>query len=280
MLFSTVLVGTLPVYGRQKENNPAKIGRRDVAHRSIISLEKERAVGRQEARYFESRVELDHDPAVQQYITAIAGRVVTHSDWKAPITIRVIKSSAWNSFSLPGGIIYLSSGLLLAAQDEHEIAGVIAHQVAHAAARHWASDRTRMILLGYAMGPVIPSTPPSSAVLWPLRPPLSDVEICSGYGGQPRISTAFSEFGRQNELEADYLGLQYVYKAGYDPSAYVALLARLAPKGAAASHSDIFSATPPVAQRVAKAEKEIHKILPNASPPKSSPEFLLMKSRL
>jgi beta-barrel assembly-enhancing protease len=92
---------------------------------------------------------------------------------------------------------------------------------------------------------------------------------------------AFLRFQRQDELEADYLGLQYVYKAGYSPGAYAALLARLAPKDAASQSSpDAFRCTPPVSERIAQANKEIGKILPNPPPPKSSPEFVLMKSRL
>ena len=91
----------------------------------------------------------------------------------------------------------------------------------------------------------------------------------------------FFKLHRRDGLEADYLGLQYVYKAGYDPRAYVALLARLAPKDAASQRRpDVLQGTPPVPERIAQAEKEIGEMLPNAPPPKSSPEFVLMKSRL
>jgi predicted Zn-dependent protease len=87
---------------------------------------------------------------------------------------------------------------------------------------------------------------------------------------------------RHDELEADYLGLQYMYKAGYDPSVYVAILRKLASMQATSrSLPDLFQDMPPVSERIQKAEEEIRKVLPNAPPPvKSTPEFILMKSRL
>jgi predicted Zn-dependent protease len=266
---SGVLLATLLVYGQKNENNPDKIGHRTVAHKSIISPEKEREVGKQEAEQFERSVELVQDPVVEQYVTTVSGSVVSHSDWKGQVTVKVVKSSEVSGFSLPGGFIYLSSGLLLAAENEDEIAGAIAHQVAHAAARHWASQMTKATLMQYATIPLI----------------FTPTVVCSGSSGRDRVRVgvpvAFLKFQRQNEMEADYLGLQYMYKAGYDPSAYVALLARLAPKDAASqSLPDAFRATPPVSERIAKAEEEIHKKLPNAAQPKSGPEFVLMKSRL
>jgi predicted Zn-dependent protease len=263
---SGVLIPTLPVYGRKNENNPDKIGHRTVAHKSIISPEKEREVGKEKAEQFERSVELVQDPVVEQYVTTVAGRVVSHSDWKGQVTVKVVKSSEVNSFSLPAGFIYLSSGLLLAAENEDEIAGAIAHQVAHAAARHWASEVTMMTVAQYAM----------------LPPMLTPTEVCSASSSRDRLwPPALTRFQRQNEMEADYLGLQYIYKAGYDPNAYTTLLRKVAPNDAAPQGlPDVFSATPPTTQRIAKAEAEIHKILPNAPQPKSGPEFVLMKSRL
>jgi predicted Zn-dependent protease len=286
LMASMVLVPALPIYSQKNLDNPDKIGHRTVARKSIISPENEIAIGKEYARRFESTVELVQDPAIQRYVTTVAENVVRNSDWKGPTTVKVVKSSDVDSLSLPGGFIYLKSGLLLSAENEDEIAGAIAHQVAHAAARHWATDMTKMTILQYAMLPLIfvpsASTQPAS----PTTRAMGITMACSGFSPSRGVSLAtplaFVKLRRQDELEADYLGLQYMYKAGYAPSVYVALLRRLAMQhGTWESVPESFQDMPPVSERVAKAEEEIRKVLPNApQPAKPSPEFTLMKSRL
>src|SRR5208282_3172632 len=155
LVCSSVLAAKSPAYIQKNENNPDKIGHRTVAHRNIISPEKERAIGKQYAEQFEKSVDLVQHPVVEQYVTTVALSVVSHSDWKGPVTVKVIKSPEVNSSSLPRGFIYIRSGLLLAAQNDDEIAGVIAHQVAHAAARHWASRVTGATIMQFAMMPFL-----------------------------------------------------------------------------------------------------------------------------
>jgi predicted Zn-dependent protease len=208
----------------------------------------------------------------------VAENVVRNSDWKGSTTVKVVESPDVDSLSLPGGFIYLKSGLLLSAENEDAIAGAIAHQVAHAAARHWASYMTRQTIMQYAMLPIV-FIPPSAPSASP-----SITVACLGFLSfhPSSVPLAFLKFRRQEELEADYLGLQYMYKAGYAPSVYVALLRKLASVPAAAPNvPDTFQDMPPVSVRIAQAEKEIRKILPNApQPAKPSPEFTMMKSRL
>jgi len=294
---SMVLVEVLPIYCKEKLNNLDKIGHRNIARRSLISPEKESAIGKEYASRFESTVELIQDPIVQHYVTAVAEIVVRNSDLRGSVTVKVVKSPDVDCFSLPGGLIYLKSGLLVSAENEDAIAGAIAHQVAHAAARHWASGETRQMIAQEVMLPSIfvPACGPSASrsITVPCRGFLSPrhtyppgpasnlvkegmVEAClNGMG------PAFLKFVRQDELEADYLGLQYMYKAGYDPRIYVALLRKIASEQPTPSLPDSLQDMPPVSARIEQAEKEIRAMLPNArSSSKPSPDFILMKSHL
>jgi predicted Zn-dependent protease len=282
-----ILVSLLPVYGRKNENNPDKVGHRNVARKTSISPENERAIGKQESEQFERSAEIIQDPVVEQYLTTVARNVVTHSDWKHPVAVKVLRSPHVNGSSFPGGYIYLSSELILAAQNDDEIAAVIAHQVAHAAARHWAEEMDRMLRMQLTINLANVTTANGAAIAELLRDygnakGDNGAVVCVGYveHGRMGMPVAFLMHQRQNELEADYLGLQYVYKAGYAPSAYVGLLRDLKVSDTSSQgQPDSLRGTPLISERIAQAEKEIGEILPNAPQPKSSPEFVLMKSR-
>ncbi len=294
---SMVLVAVLPIYSKKNLNNPDKIGHRKVAHGSIISREKESAIGKEYARRFESTVELVQDPVVQRYVTKVAEIVVRNSDLRGPVTVKVVKSPDVDCLSLPGGFIYLKSGLLVSAENEDAVAGAIAHQVAHAAARHWASGWTRQMIAQHAMLPSIfvPTGGRSASasitvacrgfmslrrtsLQGPASPLIKEAIVEAYLNGMP---VAFLKFLRKDELEADYLALQYMYKAGYNPRIYVALLRKLASEQPTPSLPDSLQDMPPVSDRIEQAEKEIRTILPYApSPSKPSPEFILMKSHL
>jgi beta-barrel assembly-enhancing protease len=273
------VMSSLSANGQKNENNPSKVGHRRIAHKSIISPEKEREIGEHEAEQFENSVSLIRDPEIDGYLSTVAGNIVSHSDWKGLIALRVLKSSDVKTLSLPGAHIYLSSGLLVAAENEDEIAGAIAHQVAHAAARHWAFEMARTTLLSFAM------PAPTSASLGSLpTTALSSMTdfCCLAFPGGGALQLGYLKSLSDDELEADLLALQYVYEAGYDPSTYIALLRSLTPfNPKSVGLPETFVASPAVAERVAKAEDEIRQSLRGgASQAKTSPEFLAMKARL
>jgi len=229
------------------------IGNRRVAHRSMISEQKEIAYGRQLSGDVEQSARLISDPIVTEYVNRVAQNIVRNSDLKIPLTVKVIDSPDINAFALPGGFLYVNSGVLKAADEEDQLAGVIAHEIAHVAARHWASQVTRATLLQYATIPLI---------FVPMSYPVYiGVSNALNFG----IPMAFLRFSRNAESEADYLGLQYLYKAGYDPNAYVSFFGKVteAERHEPGSVPSVFMDHPPTADRVIKAEQEIKKLLPD-----------------
>jgi predicted Zn-dependent protease len=273
LILSTAILAAPPLLlGTSKsEQDVNAIGNRRVAHRSIISEEREIAIGKQYAAQVERTAKLVKDPVVSEYINRIAQNLASNSDLQIPVTAKVIDDPAINAFALPGGFLYINSGVIQAADGEDQIAGVIAHEIAHVAARHWASEMTKQTILRYAMIPLI-FTPMS-------YPVYMGVSEAMNFG----IPLAFLKFSRADEAEADYLGIQYMYKAGYDPNAYVAFFGKIMQKerhqpGSVAS---IFMDHPLTPDRVIKAEKEIKTILPKRDEYLvTTSEFSDVKSRL
>lgn len=228
------------------------IGNRRVAHRSMISEQKEIAYGRQLSEDVEHSARLINDPIVTEYVNRVAQNIARNSDLKIPLTVKVIDSPDINAFALPGGFLYVNSGVLKAAEEEDQLAGVMAHEIAHVAARHWASQATRATLLQYATIPLI---------FVPMSYPVYiGVSNALNFG----IPMAFLKFNRNAEGEADYLGLQYLYKAGYDPNAYVTFFGKVteAERHEPGSVPSVFLDHPPTADRIIKAQQEIQKVLP------------------
>jgi predicted Zn-dependent protease len=229
-----------------------QIGDRKVAHRSIISQEKEIAIGKQYATEVEKQSKIVKDPVVAEYVNRIAQNIARNSDLTIPLTVRVIDDPSINAFALPGGFLFVNTGVLLAADEESQVAGVIAHEIAHVAARHWASQMTKATLLQYATIPLIfvPMT----------YPVYMGVSSAMNFG----IPMAFLKFNRSAEAEADYLGLQYMYKAGYDPNSYVSFFSKVIDeeRRQPGSAAKIFMDHPPTPERIVECEREIKQILP------------------
>ena len=204
-----------PVLGEDTKNDVNEIGNRKVAHRSIISEEKEVAIGRQYATEVERSAKLVTDPIILEYVNRVAQNVARNSDLKVPLTVKVIKSPELNAFALPGGFLYVNSGLVQAADEEDQIAGVMAHEIAHVAARHWASQMTKATLLQYATIPLI-FIPMSFPVYLGVQEAFMN-----------GVPLAFLKFDRNAEAEADRLGIQYMFKAGYDPQSYVTFFGKI-----------------------------------------------------
>ncbi len=238
--------------GQKSKDNPEEIGNRKVAHKSIISIEKEIAIGKQYSTEVEKSAKLLTDPVVGEYVNRVAQNIARNSDLKVPLTVKVIDAPGINAFALPGGFLYINSGLLLVADGESQVAGVMAHEIAHVACRHWASQMTKATLLQYATIPLI---------FVPMSYP---VYIATMEAMNFGIPIAFLKFSRNDEAEADYLGLQYMYKAGYDPESYVGMFSKVIEeeRRIPGSVPNVFADHPPTGDRIIKIEKEIKEILP------------------
>jgi predicted Zn-dependent protease len=219
---------------------------------NLYSIESEIALGKQAAQEVEKSSKLVDDPIVVDYVNRVGQRLVRNSDAKVPFTIKVIDSDEINAFALPGGFFYVNSGLILAADEEAELAGVMAHEIAHVAARHGTRNATKEQIAEWASIPLIMLGPGGWA----------------GYGIyeglQMAIPIGFLKFSRDAEREADYLGLQYMYKAGYDPNAFVSFFEKIEAmeKRQPGTIPKIFADHPPTPDRMAAAQKEIAEILP------------------
>jgi predicted Zn-dependent protease len=253
LLMIALIVGaSLSAQGASDKNDVSEIGNRKVAHRSIISQEREIATGKQFATEIDRSAKFINDPVVTEYVNRVAQNLARNSDLTIPLTVKIIDDPTINAMTLPGGFMYVNSGILLAADEEDQLAGVLAHEIAHAAARHWASQATRSTLLQYATLPLI-FTPLSYPVYLGISEALN-------YG----VPLAFLKFSRGAEAEADFLGLQYMYKAGYDPNSYVAFFGKVLEeeRGSPGSVPKVFLDHPPTPERILKSEEEIREILP------------------
>ncbi len=229
------------------------IGNRDIGGRGLgnwYSLESEIRMGKQYAQMVNSSVKLVQDAIVTEYVNRIAQNVVRNSDAQVPFTIKVIDSSEINAFALPGGFLYVHSGLLLGADEEAELAGVIAHEVAHVAARHATRQMTRATFANLASIPLIFIGGGVG----------SAAHSAAGIG----VPISFLSFSRRFEEEADYLGVQYMYKAGYDPEAFISFLEKIhaKEKQKPGTMSKVFASHPPLPNRIDKTQQQIQKKLP------------------
>jgi predicted Zn-dependent protease len=238
---------------KKKNSDVENIGNRNINKGSInfISLDKEIAMGRQLAAEIERQVKLIDDPTINEYVNRVGQNLVRNSDAKVPFTIKVVESDEINAFALPGGFFYVNSGLILAADDESELAGVMAHEIAHVAARHGTEQASKAELINFASIPLI---------------------FMGGVGGFALRQAAgflipmqFLQFSRKDEAEADYLGFQYLYKTGYDPGAAVSFFEKLQAKESArpGSVSKMFSTHPPTGDRIEMSKKNIELVLPD-----------------
>jgi predicted Zn-dependent protease len=235
------------------KNDIDAIGNRKMGGKGLgnwYSLESEIRMGKQYAQQVEASVKLVQDPVVNEYVNRIGQNLVRNSDAKVPFTIKVIDSDDINAMALPGGFFYVNSGLILAADEEAELAGVMAHEIAHVAARHATRGQTRAQLANIASIPLI--------------------FVGGGIGYAVRsaaglaLPMTFLTFSRGFEAEADYLGLQYMYKTGYDPQAFVAFFEKIQAKDKKkpGTLAKAFATHPQTPDRIEKSQNEIAHVLP------------------
>jgi len=256
--------------GSKKDVNA--IGNRKVGGRGLgdwYSLEGEIRMGKQYAQEVEATSKLIRDPVVTEYVNRIGQNLVRNSDAQVPFTIKVVDSDEVNAFALPGGFFYVNSGLILAADEESELAGVMAHEIAHVAARHATRQMTRA---QWANIGTIPLIFVGGGIGYAVR-------SAAGLG----LPLTFLSFSRSFESEADYLGLQYMYKAGYDPNSFVQFFEKLQAreKKKPGTLAKAFSTHPQTPDRITKSQDEIAKILPaRAQYVVTTSEFADVKARL
>jgi beta-barrel assembly-enhancing protease len=257
---------------KNSKDDVEAIGNRNVGKGvNFYSLEKEIALGKGLAQEVERSSKLIDDPVVTEYVNRVGQNLVRNSDARVPFTIKVIDSDEVNAFALPGGFFYVNSGLILRAQEESELAGVMSHEIAHVAARHGTKQATKGDIVQLASIPAM------------ILIPYGWAGYAAMQGANFLIPMTFLKFSRDAEREADFLGLQYMYKAGYDPNAYVTFFERIQAdeKRRPGTISKAFSTHPPSNERIENTQKEIAKILPARNEYiVTSSEFDSVKSRL
>ena len=238
---------------RNSKEDVEAIGNRKVScHMNWFSIEKEMALGKSLAQEVERSSKLIDDPVATEYVNRVGQNLVRNSDAKVPFTIKVIDSDEVNAFALPGGFFFVNSGLILRAQEESELAGVMAHEISHVTARHGTCQATKGELTQLLSIPAMIFIP----YTW------------AGYamyqGMNLAIPLTFLKFSRDAEREADFFGIQYMYKAGYDPNAYVTFFERIQAddKRRPGTIPKAFSTHPPTPERIENTQKEIARILP------------------
>jgi beta-barrel assembly-enhancing protease len=252
-LLALATVGFCQDAGRKKRDDPSQIGNRDVGKGlNIYSLEKEMALGKQLAEEVRRQAKVVEDPLISEYVNRIGQNLVRNSDAKVPFTFQVIEGDSPNAFALPGGYVFVYTALIKIADEEDELAAAIAHEIAHVAARHMTKQATKSQIAGIAGIPV-------------------GVILGGGIGGavarqgiNAGLPAAFMAFTRKDESEADYLGLQYLYAAGYDPNGAISIFEKLESleRKQPGTVARIFSTHPMDAARIQKTEQEIDRILP------------------
>jgi len=258
--------------GDSKKKDPDAIGNRDVDKGiNFYSLEKEIALGKQMAQEVERQAKIVDDPIIAEYVSRVGQNLVRNSDAKVPFTIKVLDTEEVNAFALPGGFFFVNTGLILKAESEAELAWVMAHEIAHVAARHGTKQATRGELAQIGM------------VAASILVPYSMLGYGAMQGASILIPVGFLKFSRSMEREADYLGLQYLYKTGYDPTAFVDFFEKLqsTEKKKPGTVAKVFSTHPMNGDRIKAAQDEIERILmPKPEYVVNTAEFNDVKARL
>jgi len=247
ILLSLLLV-TTPLMARNHKDIE-NIGNRQINGRifrifpNFTSLESEARMGAEYAAFIENNAPIENDPELNEYITALTNKIVKASDAKQPIKVKIIRDDTINAFALPGGYLYVHTGLIEAVESEAELAGVLAHEMAHVFARHSTEMATKGQLIQYSTIPL----------MFVLGGSWKEYLLYQGIGFG--LSMLVLGISRGSEIEADQLGAQYLWNAGYDPMAFVDFFKRLEEEKG--NHIGFFSTHPPFDDRARKVVEEI-----------------------
>jgi predicted Zn-dependent protease len=258
---SVAFLLALPAWGQNKPANSdiENIGRRDVsqgASQNVYSIDKEIAMGRQLSAKYEKQVQLSNDPELGEYINRLGQNIVLNSDVRnLPVTFRVVESDEPGGMFFPGGFVFINSGTVTVLDNEAELAFALALGVAHIAARHGVPQVSRGQIGIRSSVPQI-------------------------YTGGATTSPAFVQFSGDDVREADFLGVQYLYKAGYDPNAAVTFLQKIQ-SGRLQGTPNLFNSVPSAAARVVAMQRNIALVLPARTQNLlTTPEFNAIKAGL
>lgn len=252
VLLTILLMMPGAAFAGRKHADVENIGNRDINGRvalifpNFVSFEKEIQIGAQYAQFFEQTARLVEDPVIAEYVDRLGQQIVKHSDAKVPFVIKVVDTDEVNAFALPGGYFYVNKGLILEAENEAELAGVMAHEIAHVAARHATERMTKSKLLQFATLPAL-----FIGGYW------TQYAIYNGLG--MGMSLAVLGITRQSEAEADQLGTQYLWNTGLDPNGYITFFEKLQAreKEKPGKFASFFRTHPPVDDRIVGVQEEI-----------------------
>jgi predicted Zn-dependent protease len=253
LLSAILTIAVLIASAQKKKDDVSQIGDREIGKcLNFYSVEKELALGKQLAEEVARQSKLNQDPIVGEYVNRMGQNLVRNSDAKWPFTFRVVEDDVPNAFALPGGFVFVNTGLIKLAGEESELAGAMAHEIAHVAARHMTCQATKGQIAGIAGA--------AGGIF--LGGGLA------GYGARQAIGmgsqVGFLKLSRGAEQEADYLGVQYLYAAGYDPTGAISIFEKMESlrKTKAGVWDRLMSTHPMDADRIDRTQKEIQKILP------------------
>ncbi len=256
------MLGVVCGFAQKPKDDVSRIGDRKVGNCvNFYSMEKEMALGKQLAAEVQKQAKLVDDPLIAEYVNRLGQNLVRSSDARIPFTFQIVEGDSPNAFALPGGYIFVYTGLMKIASEEDELAAAMAHEIAHVAARHMTCRATKSEIADIA-------SIPASVVL-------------GGWGGYAArqgaglaLPAAFLHLSRKDESEADYLGVQYMYAAGYDPNGAISIFEKIESlsRKQPGLVDRVFSTHPMDADRIAKTEREIARILPR------KPEYVVTTS--
>ena len=278
LLFAVLAIGSLPA-SAQSTNQPHKHSKSDrdinaIGHRKVArdqnwySLDKEKQLGEQFSAAFERAVPILQDAATSAYIDALTQRIAQNSDTQMPVSVRVVNSDHISATTLAGGHVYITRGLLAQMTSEGELASVLAREVAHTAIRSATATRTRENLAQLVRTPVGTGQDGTGS-----NPAAEGIGLA--------IPLTVLSFRRALESDADYFGIQYLYKSGYDAECFLTAIQKVIPSNSSSPLAGSFSPFPPLPDRLAALKKEIARILPKRDGSMvSSPEFSAFQRRL